>query len=268
MSSDIALLGRLEQRRGRARVARGQCPRWTLAGLLLLACACGGSERSQGAPLPSEPVDAGPFASASPPADGASPESDAGTGAPSSGELFPSGDLPLTPDDPAPANGPAASDDPPASIDPELACSSGQARVICHDTENILLCVSGSPIESTCTALCDSYGRNTGPCNDGCQCGEPSNPTCVRASEDFCACTALTGAEPCTPDELDRTSMDSVASSWPVLHGSRQRPRYQPRRGAPCQLPVPLPLDRATSEAQDSGSAGRRFSAGRLHSHR
>ena len=203
MSSEIAVRGRREQRPGRARVARGQHLRWTLAGVLLLACACG-SESSQGTPpLPSEPGDAGPVASASPPADGASPP-DAGTDAPSSGELLPSGNIPLTPDDQAPANDPAANDDPPASIDPELACSSGQARVICRDTENILLCVSGSPIESTCTTLCDSYGRDTGPCDDGCQCGEPSNPTCERASEDFCACTALTGAEPCAPDDLDR----------------------------------------------------------------
>lgn len=198
MGSEIALLGRGQRRRGHARVGRGQSLRWTLAGVLLLACACGGSERSRGTPLPSEPPDAGPVASGSAPAESGTPGADAGTG-----EIFPSGPIPLAPDDSAPANDPGGSDDPPASID-ELACSSGQAQVICLDTESILLCVSGSPIRSTCTTLCDSYGRNTGPCDDGCQCGDPSNPICARASEDFCACTALTGGDPCTPDDLDR----------------------------------------------------------------
>jgi hypothetical protein len=199
MSCEIAFFGRGQKLRERARVARGQSLRWTLAGvLLLLACACGGSEGSRSTPpLPSEPPDAGPLAPASPPADSASAGPDEGTG-----ELSPSGNpLPL---DSAPVNDPAASDDPPASIDPELACSSGQAQVICLDSESVLICVSGSPIETTCSALCDSYGRNTGPCDDGCQCGEPSKPTCAQASEDFCACTALTGSDPCTTDTRDR----------------------------------------------------------------
>lgn len=76
--------------------------------------------------------------------------------------------------------------------------------MVCLDTESVVLCVSGLPIESSCAALCDSYGRNTGPCVDGCQCGEPSDPRCVRASEDFCACSALVAREPCAPETLDR----------------------------------------------------------------
>jgi len=199
MSSEIALLGRGPQGWGRARSARGQGLRWTRVGVLLLACACGESEGSRSTPLlPSEPPDAGPVAAASPPPDSASPGPDAGTGEPSSGEPpsgEPSGFSPAIPDD----FGPAA-----PSIDYEAACSDLQSRVICKDTENIVLCVSGAPIESRCSTLCDSYGRNTGPCDDGCQCGEPTNPTCDRASEDFCACAALTGAEPCTPETSDR----------------------------------------------------------------
>src|SRR5688572_32925912 len=150
MSSEIALLGRGRQRRGRARVARGQSLRGTLAGVLLLAC--GGSEGSQSTPpLPSEPPDGGLIASASAPAESGSPGPDAGTGEPSSGELFPSGTTPLLPDDSAPTNDPAATDEPPASIDPELACSSVLDGVICLDTEDVLLCVGGAPIESTCS---------------------------------------------------------------------------------------------------------------------
>jgi hypothetical protein len=169
-------------------MARARRRRWTLRGVLLIVCACGGSEGSPSTPsLPSDPTDAGPLAPVSPPADSASPGRDAGTGAPDDS-----------------ADDPAAPDDPPASIDPELACSSGQAQVVCLDTESVVLCVSGLPIESSCAALCDSYGRNTGPCVDGCQCGEPSNPRCVQASEDFCACSALVGREPCAPDTLDR----------------------------------------------------------------
>jgi hypothetical protein len=205
MFSEIALLGRSQQRWGRARGARGQSLRWKLAGALLLACACGGSEGSRSTPpLPSEPPDAGPLAPASSPADGASPGPDAGTGEPSSGELFPSGTIPLPRDDSAPADDPPGSDDTPASIDPELACSSGKSQVICLDTESIVICLSGAPIQSRCSALCDSYGRNTGPCDDGCQCGEPTSPTCAQASEDFCACSALVGSDPCTPATSDR----------------------------------------------------------------
>jgi hypothetical protein len=204
MSSASAVLGQVQQRRGRARVARGQSLRWTQAGVLLLACACGSSEGSSSAPqLTREPPDAGPPAPASPPAD-SSPGPDAGTAEPPLREFFPSDALPLPPADSAPANDdPAAGNDPPADDDPELACSSGQPQVICLDTARVVICASGQPIETSCNTLCGTYGRLPGPCDDGCQCGEPSNPTCVQASADFCACTALLG-DGCTPETQER----------------------------------------------------------------
>ena len=210
MNSESASWGRGQQR-SRARVASALSLCGRLAGVLLLAGACGGSEGSRSTPpLPNDAADAGALAPVSPPGDSASPGPDAGTGGPSSGEVSGAETIPRAPDDPA--DDPAASDDPPASIDLELACSSGQAQVICLDTESVVLCVSGLPIESTCSTLCDSYGRDTGPCDDGCQCGEPTNPRCVQASEDFCACSALTGNEPCTPQTLDRFYLACVVN--------------------------------------------------------
>lgn len=195
MISDIAWMGRHPLRRRRAPGPRGQSPCWTLASVLLLACACGSEGSRNTPPLPSDPPDATPHAPT--PADNSSSGPDAGTGERSSDQPLPA-DASVTSDEPAASDGPAV------GIDLELACSSGQAQTICLDDERVVLCVGGSPIETACSALCDTYGRNPGPCDDGCQCGEPSNLGCVKASEDFCACTALTGNDPCTPETADR----------------------------------------------------------------
>lgn len=107
-------------------------------------------------------------------------------------------------DDSGPAKDPAARDDPPTADDFELACSGGEPLVFCLDTARVVICQSAQPIETNCNKLCDNYGRDPGPCDDGCQCGEPSNATCVQASEDFCACALLLGNDACTSEALDR----------------------------------------------------------------
>jgi len=67
-----------------------------------------------------------------------------------------------------------------------------------------VVCQGGQPIQTSCDTLCERFGLNPGPCDDGCQCGEPSSPQCVLASEDYCACSALVGSGECTPETRER----------------------------------------------------------------
>lgn len=192
MSSEIALLDQSL----RSREAAGERRlRWATAVALLFACACSDSEGTASAPpLPNAPPDAGSVAPSSP-----SASSDAG--APDAGTR----ELPASPDQPAPGDTPG-SEGSGFGVDlNELACSSGSGQqTICLDDENVVLCEGGQPIETSCTTLCAAYGLNPGTCNGGCQCGEPSSPSCALAAEDFCACSALVGSSECTPDMQDR----------------------------------------------------------------
>ena len=198
MSSGITSLNQGHALRGRPRAVGEQRQRWA-AGALLLACACGGSEGSASAPpLPSAGPDAG---SVAPAASSDATPADAGALEPTSSELGPSGAA-------APPARPAPADDQPASnpapeVDLELACSD-EAQPICLDEARVVVCQGGQPIQTTCDTLCDVYGLNPGPCDGGCQCGEPSSPECVQASEDFCACSALVGSGECPPETRDR----------------------------------------------------------------
>lgn len=198
MSSGIASFNPGHAHRVRARGAGAPRQRWAVLGPLLLACACGGSEGPASAPpLPNVAPDAG---SAAPPTGDATP-SDAGALEPTPSEPRPSG-APTPPAEPAPANDPPASNGAP-EVDLELPCSPG-AQAICLDDARVVVCQGGQPIQTSCDTLCDIYGLNPGPCDGGCQCGEPSSPECVLASEDFCACSALVGSGECTPETRDR----------------------------------------------------------------
>lgn len=191
MSSEIALLDQDHSPRGR----------WAVAGALLLACACGGSEGSASAPpLPSAAPDAGSVAPAAPLTSSDATPSDAGAREPTPSELLPSG---AAPPPPAPADDQPASSGAAPEVDLELPCSPG-AQPICLDDQRVVVCQGEQRIQTSCDTLCEIYGLNPGPCDGGCQCGGPSSPECVLASEDYCACSALVGSGECTPETRDR----------------------------------------------------------------
>jgi hypothetical protein len=199
MSSEIALLNQGRALGGWARDVGEQRRRWAVMGALLLACACGGSESSASTPtLPSAPPDAGSVAPATPPASSDATASDAGALAPTPSEL-----PAAAPAQPEPADDPPASNGPAPEVDLELACTDG-AEPICLDDGRVVVCQGGQPIQTSCDTLCEIYGLNPGPCDGGCQCGEPSSPECDLAAEDFCACSALVGSGECTPETRER----------------------------------------------------------------
>jgi len=92
----------------------------------------------------------------------------------------------------------------------------------CPTADSMTFCANGSLVTYTCQSYCDTLGFPTGPCAppDGCACDfeNPTDETCVVATNALCGCVEGT-ANPCI-DMVDPNDPDSVIWYPPFIYAS------------------------------------------------
>jgi len=134
----------------------------------------------------------------------------------------------------------------------------------CPTADSMTFCSGGALVTYDCSDYCDALGFPVGPCAapDGCACDfeNPTDETCVAATNGYCGCYDGTDT-PCV-DTLDPNDPDSIYHYYPFIYatchgGSQENMDFFHCLADQTMLdPAPLCGDAFEACGADVGAAG------------